>query len=261
MADVFGIEGSGINDEEFRFALAAHFDFTITDEDLMPLFAVEFDGPTHLTGEQARRDPTKDRLCETFEFPILRINGRYLERKYRGLDLLTWIIETWFMERVIAKAQEEGSLPQDDVFLPSLVISMTGYGNRFPLWLSAEPLQKIRQLHERGKCRSPDPSVIVGKDAAGNYRALSWLVVSESAGVFISTGMRSQRFPMLETEALDEISTFEIFEALQRALRGEERLVALAEIDSAVAEFNAKCKFLSSSICSIPARQSQPNSA
>ena len=43
LADVFPLDGSGIAQADYRFALQSHFDFIVTDTDLKPLFAVEFD--------------------------------------------------------------------------------------------------------------------------------------------------------------------------------------------------------------------------
>jgi hypothetical protein len=88
LADVLRIENSGISDELYRFALQSHFDFVIADGDHLPLFAIEFDGARHNLGIQVSRDSKKETLCERFRLPVLRINAEYLNRKYRGLDLL-----------------------------------------------------------------------------------------------------------------------------------------------------------------------------
>ena len=42
LADIFPIERSGIPDEQYRFALQAHFDFVIADSNHTPLFSVKF---------------------------------------------------------------------------------------------------------------------------------------------------------------------------------------------------------------------------
>jgi hypothetical protein len=55
VADVLPVEGSGISDVEFAFALRSHFDFVVTDNDHTPLFAVEFDGPVHEEDAAQRR--------------------------------------------------------------------------------------------------------------------------------------------------------------------------------------------------------------
>src|SRR5262245_23516917 len=70
VADVLPIENSGISSDLYRFALQAHFDFLVTDNDHSPLFAVEFDGPRHRTGEQINRDERKKKLCEQFHSPF-----------------------------------------------------------------------------------------------------------------------------------------------------------------------------------------------
>lgn len=49
VADILPIEGSGIDDRAYSFALKSHFDFVVVDDTFLPLFAVEFDGPLHQT--------------------------------------------------------------------------------------------------------------------------------------------------------------------------------------------------------------------
>jgi len=38
LADIFPIAHSGVSDEDYRFSLQAHFDFTVTDKDYSPTF-------------------------------------------------------------------------------------------------------------------------------------------------------------------------------------------------------------------------------
>src|SRR6476661_9207133 len=47
IADVVPITSSGLPNDQYRYALMAHFDFVVTDKTTEPLFAVEFDGPLH----------------------------------------------------------------------------------------------------------------------------------------------------------------------------------------------------------------------
>src|SRR5262245_38456958 len=65
IADVLKIDGSGIVDAEYRYALRAHFDFLVTSgERGLPEFAVEFDGPHHDSDlETILRDRMKEALC------------------------------------------------------------------------------------------------------------------------------------------------------------------------------------------------------
>jgi len=78
VADVLPIEQSGIDDELYRYALQAHFDFVVSDGRSNPLFVVEFDGAGHAEPDAQRRDKMKNDLCERFEVPLLRVNRRYL---------------------------------------------------------------------------------------------------------------------------------------------------------------------------------------
>ena len=90
LADILRIDRSGVTKELYSFALQSHFDFLVADEAYHPLFAVEFDGPTHATLKQAARDTKKDMLCERFGLPLLRIGTNHLFRNYNKASLLRW---------------------------------------------------------------------------------------------------------------------------------------------------------------------------
>lgn len=220
LADVLPINGSGITDAQFKFALQSHFDFVVANKEHTPLFAVEFDGPLHDGEQQQQRDKVKDKLCAHFEFPLLRVNSKYLEAKYRGLDLLTWALETWFTVEALAAAQRTGAIPEDEVLLPWMAYSIPGLPNRFPLWLSAEPLVEIRKLREAKKCLDPVPSTVTGVDAQNNYHGIGYLRVAQETFVVVRSAVRSQLFPILESELLEEIVIFEILAALREVLAG-----------------------------------------
>src|SRR5215469_278044 len=79
IADVLPINGSGISEKDFSYALQAHFDFVVTDGDSNALFAVEFDGPIHRNVKQIAKDFIKDKIACRFDFPLLRINANYLD--------------------------------------------------------------------------------------------------------------------------------------------------------------------------------------
>ncbi|QQP12353.1 DUF2726 domain-containing protein [Lysinibacillus agricola] len=85
---------------------------------MQPLFAVEFDGKSHLVEIQKSRDKLKNRLVERFNLPLLRINSLYLDKKYRSLDLLSWCIEVWFSAKYFYEAQRNGLIPYDEPFSP-----------------------------------------------------------------------------------------------------------------------------------------------
>lgn len=242
VADVLTIERSGISDNEYRFALQAHFDFVVTDKSHTPLFAVEFDGPSHGTPEQQERDRLKNQLCDRLAFPLLRINARYLPRKYRNLDLLTWFVEVWFFQEAFAKAQEEGSVPPDEICDPFSVLALSGRKERFPLWLSAQLRVKIERLCRAGKCHDFAPSYWTGVDGDGNYHGIMWLRLTKESGVMTRSGIRAQRFPVFEREVLSEIMVFQLYEELDVVLRGESAALPLSEIDAVIRTYEQKYK-------------------
>lgn len=243
VADVLPIENSGIDDMLYRFALQSHFDFVIADRTHTPLFAVEFDGPSHQESAQRERDERKDFLCERFSFPLLRVNSRYLSRKYRDMDLLTWFVDVWFCQKWFEEAQASGQVPRDEPFMPQSFVTLPGHKHRFPLWLSAAVRGRIQKLFFDGKVLDLVPSQIIAVDTRGNYHALSFLRIDTERGVMAQTGMRSQNFPVSECDALDEIVTNELFANVQEALAEPEKAVPASEIRTRIALFSVSYKF------------------
>ena len=123
LADFLPINKSGIPASEFRFALQSHVDFLVTDSEYKSEFSVEFDGPTHTSPDQINRDQKKNNLLKRFEHPFIRINSRYLDDKYRGLDLLTYFVDVWFLAKAFYEAQSQGHIPYDEPFDPAFIIS------------------------------------------------------------------------------------------------------------------------------------------
>ena len=77
----------------------AHFDFVVhapldDAHPTEPLFAVEFDGPTHLSPDVRRRDLAKNRLCLAAGLPLVRIDDAYLYRRERQ-PVIVWLVEMW----------------------------------------------------------------------------------------------------------------------------------------------------------------------
>ena len=96
LADVLPIEGSGLPEAIYEFALQSHYDFVVTGPNQVPLFAMEFDGPQHGHSPQFERDAKKDDLSSRFGLTLLRIQAADLCRTEWQLDRLTELIEQWF---------------------------------------------------------------------------------------------------------------------------------------------------------------------
>lgn len=239
VADVLPIERTGISSKHFRFALQSHFDFTITDSEKLPLFAVEFDGPGHSAARQRARDILKDELCARFDFPLLRITSSHL-KTFRTMNLLSWFVEAWFGGRAFAEAQENGSIPYDEPYDPMWFIAFPGKEGWFPMQLGYDIRIKIERLSNAGKCRDFAPSYWIGVDARENYRIITYLRIDETTGVYATSGMRAQRFGISPGDILDELVLFDLWERLQGTITGLRAAVPMQMIYRAVREYQAK---------------------
>lgn len=239
VADVLPIERSGIDADLYRFALQSHFDFVICEGET-PVFAVEFDGPSHKSARQRARDENKLALCRHFEFPLLRITAKYLPTIYRSYDLLSWCVDQWFLYRHLADAQARGDLPDDEPLDAMMILSLPGRKGNFPMWLSAEPRSKIQRIHREGRCHDFAPSEWIGRDDAGNYHGIMWLRLDSSRCVFAESAARAQLFPTMESELLSEVLAFELFRRLERILSGTEDAVSISEVDARIKSHSSK---------------------
>lgn len=243
LADIFPITNSGISNEEYSFALKSHFDFTVYDnQTLLPLFAVEFDGKSHRTEAQRFRDNIKNRLTNRFDLPLLRINSQYLKKKYRDLDLLSWCVEIWFLADSFYAAQENGTVPYNEQFDPETIYSISGNEKKFPFFLSFDIRNEIRTLSRKKRIKSLIPNTWIGKDSYSNYYGISWLYVDDKTGLFTTSGMKAQNFPVLESNLLEEIMIFDLYEQLLEFLDNKRRSISYQSISKRINEFEEKYK-------------------
>jgi hypothetical protein len=222
VADALEIANSGITSEEYSYALKAHFDFLICDKNDMPLFAVEFDGPTHGTPRQIRNDLLKDSLCRKLGLPVLRANWNHLTKRFRRTTPLSWLVETWFLSRAFDDAQEAGHVPFEEGFDPSSIIMTPEDRNRpspFPFDLAVEARAEMKALHKAGKIADPAASWHVGRDNQEALHGFACVRINEDSGVKVTSGMRAQLLsrdllPLL----LGDILVCELLEHLRAVL-------------------------------------------
>ena len=238
IADVLPIENSGIDSELYRYALQAHFDFVVAGDDHIPIFAVEFDGPSHQDPVQAKRDRKKNDLCKRFSFPILRTNLNYISRKYRELTILAWIIDVYHLEVAFDEAQVQGIVPYDEPFDPFFIFSDGSRpGKRFPYWISLDANLAIRKLHKEGKLLYPSSSGLIGRDKNDVIRGIEFVEVTETHGLFVTSAMRPQDFPILFSDLLGELLLIFLFEEVERFLAGTAPLVPMTKINTRVHKY------------------------
>jgi hypothetical protein len=248
IADVLPISASGISKELFKFALQAHFDFIICDAHYNPLFAVEFDGPIHTISDlQKIRDTKKNKICEFFDLSLLRINAKYLDKKYRNLDLLTYFVDVWFLNEGFSKAQEDGHIPWDESFDPAFINLCIGgkKSESFPYWLSLDLQNEIKGLHKSRIISDPFASHWIGTDSQGNYRCLAWLEVVNSYFLIAQTGMRQQQFPVDISDLLSQLSVFDLYEKINFFQKGIKRLYKLDRLKELLLQFKQKFRMTS----------------
>jgi len=138
---------------------------------------------------------------------------------------------------MLQDSQEQGSLPHDEYFDPSMILSVHGNPRTFPMWLSMQPLQEIRRLHDEGRISDPIPSFFLGEDGAENVHGISFIRITVKTGTYTISGIRCQSFPIIETELLQEILAFEINEKLQAVLNSKQDAVPIDLVETRVKQF------------------------
>jgi len=213
LADVLRIEGSGIEDALYTFALQTHFDFLICDVRQDPLFAVEFDGPTHREQAQEARDAKKDALCARFDLPLLRINTNHLLKKYNKASLLQWIISAWELQKAFNAAQALGQIPAEEDFDPIMLWhSGKTLEEIHPHWIGLRPRLHIEKLHKKGRLPVGHTCSVTFTDDRENYRGIELIDVGADQVVCVESAMREQRFPLYLGDLFREVLTVLLYD-------------------------------------------------
>jgi hypothetical protein len=237
IADVLPIENSGIDNEHYRYALLAHFDFVITDSDDKPLFTVEFDGSSHSSPEVQRRDQIKNSLCDRFALPLLRINCKYLTKAFSNWDLLRWFCTVFFVKKSWDKAVEEGRIPPDDsIFDPMFVSVRTKSGMR-SLELEKHARAEFGNLFRSGKIPFYVPNWITAKGSGRTLRAISWIKTSEQQGALVETAMQYQNLDSWIQFAIRGIVLSQLQERVSAVIIGKESPLPISTIEDRVKRF------------------------
>jgi hypothetical protein len=234
VADVFRIDHSGLTDEEYRYALQAHFDFVIVEgANSVPQFAIEFDERHHLTDPKTiRRDRLKAAICESLGLPLVRIGSEYLRRE-RRFTLIGYLVEVWQLQRSFDEAQQSGQIPFDEIFAPELVLTDSMFGPiNFPYWLERPARLRIIEAERAGRSASHSPEEIItpwpwdgdGPDSVEFIEA--WAVISLRPRGYVIGQAKLRNFkvfiPGLSARALaGNVAVADLGSRLDRVLKGE----------------------------------------
>jgi hypothetical protein len=247
LADVISIEGTGISDALYSFALKCHFDFIVCNENHDPLFAVEFDGPSHQEAEQRARDSKKNEICERFGLPLLRINTRHLIEKYNKASLLRWIISAWELQKAFDEAQAKGQIPADEDFDP---IFLWHPGETIeevhPHWVSLKPRRHLQQLQKQGRIPVGHTCGFAFTDDHDNYRGMEWIDVNDGKVVAVESAMRAQLFPLYLGELFSELMTVLLHDKLMEFLVSGEGSMDPSAVSDRLQELNQRFRFAGS---------------
>jgi hypothetical protein len=247
VADALEISRSGLSDEEYGYALRAHFDFVIADpENGRAHFAVEFDEPHHDTDEAtSARDTMKDSISERLGLPVIRIDADFL-RTVGQFTLVGWLVDLWFLHEWFIEAQERGDMPRDEPFAYFGFIEENEEGSvDYPFFLSFPARKAIAAAWRAGIAARGIPEVVSQWDweIEGRYStAYAILPLADDSFVIgrarCRLFFRTPRKPVDVRELAGELAIVDLAERLDGISRGEilpatrEQLVALrAETD------------------------------
>ncbi len=145
LRDAIDVDDLPLTRRERDFAFTAHLDFVAFDAGShLPVLAVEYDGPQHLTDDrQIERDQIKNRLCEVARLPLLRIDNLFArkEGKWRVLQYILWAHE---IGKAFYEAQAAGYIPEDEPFYHGSIVTQDESGG---LTFEGIDVPAIRYLH------------------------------------------------------------------------------------------------------------------
>lgn len=171
-----------------------------------------------------------------------------MDKKYRSLDLLSWCIEIWFSAKYFYEAQRNGLIPYDEPFSPESIISISGCERKFPFFLSFDIRNELRKLFESKKIKSSFPNVWIGTDHNRNYYGVSWIQVDDNQWLVTTSGMKVQRFPMVQSDLLEEILIFELYNDLSGEFEKRINIFSYEEMALIINSYQKKYSLVSASL-------------
>lgn len=128
LRDVIDIDGMTLDGRERNFAFTSHIDFVVFDEQtLLPVLAIEYDGPQHADATQAERDRIKNRLLDAAGLQLLRIDSQYARKEGRW-RVLAYVLDMFEAGTAFYRAQEEGLIHEDEPFIHNLLLDTSTPG-------------------------------------------------------------------------------------------------------------------------------------
>lgn len=241
VADVLDITRSGLSNQEYTYALKAHFDFVIARQrDTKALFAVEYDGPLHKSKQEVQdRDCLKDGICDKLGLPLLRVDSEFVHQEVGRFRLLPLFIKVWFLGEAFYKQQAEGAIPMDEDFDPYSVI---GVSNQRIIHKYDPAQQSRNQLHryyEQGITRRLNPVLLRGYDPSGKY-AVCLAVTYVRDGPLSTTGcFRAVNFGyFVPGDIAEDIAIIELTRKISLHIQGSIQISTYQQVADGFGRWN-----------------------
>ena len=97
------------------YALQAHFDICVADENHEPAFAIEYDG----RGHDPSKDGLKNAIAQEANLALFRVAEPLLNHTRGNMTFLQYLVHTWFLGREFLRMQKAGEVAYDEPFMMS----------------------------------------------------------------------------------------------------------------------------------------------
>lgn len=235
VADCLDINQTPLTQRESRYALSAHFDFVVCSEHSDALFAIEYDGPQHRSDTATiERDRLKDTICETAEFPLLRIDSVFLEKSFHT-SFLAFLIECWFLNQSFESEQDHGRISLEETFDPICLKISEGGGPSQPVFDIISPIrERIEEKYGWPLFRNTSlTGHLSGRDKFGYCHGL-FTVIGE-INTFGRGACKFYKFEPIPPEELASIiAEHNMYMSLENILEGKTTSLARRKIETVI---------------------------
>ncbi len=221
VADVFEINPSLLDKEQFYYALSAHFDFTIVDENNLPQFSVEFDGLSHSSSNAQRKDQFKNEICLKHQYPLIRIYEIFFQRIGK-FTVLSWLLEVWCLAQAFYEAQANGNISEEEDFDYWAAIEIT---SDLKLTFPYNPFYNYRQYLKSLSWKKKIISLqgIHYKTDTDRTCCLTVLIIDTEKSLRQSFSTQSYQsyayFPVSDFDLCEEMSLYFLYQKYQNYLK------------------------------------------
>lgn len=239
IADALDINPSGLSDEQFHYALSAHFDFVVGEADTSrSLFAVEFDGRQHDTSRDvAARDRLKDEICAKLELPLLRIDTDFLKQVDR-FTIVGYLIEVHGLAEAFYEQQRAGYIAWDDDFDYWCAVGLENGRVVQPYDLAAPAKRLIAAMHTAGEIDDwtySHATRFAPAPETKRHVAYVWLKARDDEWLFASAAIRTFDFPGIGAwDIAEQLAARALHQRLLRYRAGEDVVISGRELDERV---------------------------